>query len=249
MDSSLLRMRQIVLPLAEGDFPFDWTVMPGELWVVLGADGSGKSTLVKAMTGLIRLNAGRVHLLGHDLHQINSSRLLQLRNHRLGVMLEKDGLVPSWTVFECFELPWRYHERLETDKIEHRIREIMVNHGEDPALLSRVVATLTEEQRQRMGLLRALQMEPDLLIIDNQRAVSFLPRYFQVSLAKRLSEKKCSLVLRATPGILSSLPREQMLFAVMMKGTMVASGNFDAINSHPGTDVVNFFEECNLWLS
>ncbi|MBF0614876.1 MAG: ATP-binding cassette domain-containing protein [Magnetococcales bacterium] len=227
---SLFDMVGGVLPMEESS-PSNLTVLPGEIWVVTGPAGSGKSTLFKVMAGLIQSLDGELHLFGHDLRQISPRRLLRLRR-RLGVMLEKDGLVPSWTVHECLELPWRYHQGLPTQTLDARLIGIMEQYGEEPELLGRVVATLTLEQQIRMGLLRAMQMEPELLLIDNDLVCSLLPGYFQVSFARRLQEHQCALVVRAMPGIYAILPKEAVQVAVVWKGTIVATGTRETLRRH-----------------
>ncbi|MBF0628654.1 MAG: ATP-binding cassette domain-containing protein [Magnetococcales bacterium] len=230
MGKPLLRFSGAVLPMP-GGAPFDLTIHGGEIWVVMGAGGSGKSTLFKVMAGLIQAQEGEVQLFGHDLRATSPAQLLKLRR-RLGVMLEKDGLIPTWTVHECLELSWRYHDNLTPATMDPKLIRIMEEHGEEVEMLARVVATLSTEQQIRIGLLRALQMEPELLLLDHDLVVSLLPRYFQVSLARRLQERQCALVVRATPGIFAILPAESLQVAVVLNGSVVASGCRETLRHH-----------------
>ncbi|MBF0213521.1 MAG: ATP-binding cassette domain-containing protein [Magnetococcales bacterium] len=240
MDKPLFQMSGAILPMAEST-PCDLTVWPGQVWVITGPSGSGKTTLFKVMAGIIQLLRGKIHLFDRDLRYTSPAQLLKLRR-RLGVMLEKDGLIPTWTVHECLELPWRYHDGMTPERVDPKLIQIMEDHGEEPELLGRVVATLPLEQHIRVGLLRALQMEPELLLLDNDLVCSLLPRYLQVSFARRLQEKQCALVVRAIPGIYSILPAERVQVAVILKGAVAATGTRDSLRHHPDPLVRKFVE-------
>lgn len=209
----------------------------------MGASGSGKSTFIKTMAGLIHTISGEISLFGHPINQCSASHLADLRK-RLGVLLEKDGLIPSWTVFECLALYWRYHDLLAPDALEAHVLSLLRRFGEDPNICFRVVASLTQEERYRIALLRALQREPEFLMVDNALAVSYLPRFLKAGFEARLQERKTALLVRATPGIFSFLPKpkEQIRFVALLNGHLTVVGSWEALCQHSNPEMVKFLE-------
>lgn len=239
MAETVLTLADVVLPLAWASLPLDLTISKGEVWVIDGPSGAGKTTLFKVMTGLIRPHSGTVSLFGHHLGPMHADQWIPLRR-RMGVLLEGNGLIPSWTVFENLALPWRYHGWLSQEALEPHIEALMRLYQEDQGLLYRVAATLTQEQCLRMALLRAVQKEPELLLLDNDRVAFHLTRIMSVAWAEKLEAGSVAVVVRGSPRLADALPTESIRLAVMRQGNLLASGKPAALRHHPDQDVVLF---------
>ncbi|MEO5349524.1 MAG: ATP-binding cassette domain-containing protein [Magnetococcus sp. YQC-3] len=238
MGEPVLQLAAVTLPMAKGGQPMDLTVVKGEVWVVDGPSGSGKTTLFKVISGLLQPQAGAISLFGQDLNRLHFRELNHLRR-RIGVLLEGDGLIPSWSVFENLALPWRYHDRLPVAELDHFLHDLLHRYQENGGLLHRVAATLTVEQRLRMALLRTLQKEPELLLLDNDGAVLHLPRLLKNGLMQRLDAQSTAMIVRGTPAILEALPRERLHLAIMRHGHLLAAGQLSDLRNHPDADVVS----------
>lgn len=161
----LLAARGLVLAPFPDAPAFDFRVRRGEHWLLLGASRSGKTPLLKTLLGLTSPRAGAIELLGCDLHAASPSQLLKLRR-RIGTVFAADGLLPAWSGLENLALPLRYHDLLPPAEIMQRIEAYAARYAIPEHWLEGPVANLSREKRAALSLVRALIVEPELLIID-----------------------------------------------------------------------------------
>jgi osmoprotectant transport system ATP-binding protein len=141
--------------------PTDLKLPPGRTTVLLGPSGCGKSTLLRLMIGLTRPDAGRVLFDGQPLTPDNA---LQLRR-RVGYVIQDGGLFPHLTARGNVTLMARYLGR-DSLGIDKRLAELAELTRFPAAGLDRYPAQLSGGQRQRVALMRALMLDPDLLLLD-----------------------------------------------------------------------------------
>ncbi|KAA3627325.1 MAG: ATP-binding cassette domain-containing protein [Proteobacteria bacterium] len=166
MREPICHLDRVRLPVAGSSPVIDWQVRRGDVWLIDGSVGSGKSTLIKLLAGLIRPAAGRVSIFGSDLHRLAQRKLLHLRE-KIGVIFERDGLIASWTVGENLLLPLRYRGTIDDPGLlAQRIETELTAMGEARTLLSQRVSHLTGRQRRRIALLRILLLQPELVLMD-----------------------------------------------------------------------------------
>jgi ABC-type lipoprotein export system ATPase subunit len=161
----LLAARGIVLAPFPDAPAFDFRVQHGEHWLLLGASRSGKTPLLKTLLGMMSARAGTVELFGHDLDQTAPSQLLKLRR-RVGTVFAADGLLPAWSGIENLALPLRYHDLAPPAEIMQRIEAYAERYAIPAHWLDGPVANLSREKRAALSLVRALIVEPELLVID-----------------------------------------------------------------------------------
>lgn len=142
----------------------------GETRVVLGASGSGKTTLLKAAIGLIRVDSGRVILLGRDITGLDERRLFDIRS-AVGVLFQEGGLFDSITVAENVAYPL-VNRRVHTvpldqvdAKVEDALRFVELEHT-----LDKYPGELSGGMRRRVGIARAVVSEPPLVLYDSPTA-------------------------------------------------------------------------------
>jgi len=149
----------------------DWTIRPGERWVLLGRNGSGKTTLVRVASLYLHPTAGVVHVLGETLGRVDVRRL----RTRIGVASQSfaDLLRRDLTVLDVVVTgkhaalePW-WHTYTDADRA--RARELIgrlgvASHEAQP------FGTLSSGERQRVQLARTLMGEPGLLLLDEPAA-------------------------------------------------------------------------------
>lgn len=142
-----------------------WKVHRDEFWVVGGLQSSGKTDLLMTAAGLQKPAAGIVHLFGKQHTGLPESELLADRR-RIGVVFENGGrMFRQLTVLENVVLPLRYHENLDAAESAERIRPIL-EATELMPYLHNTIAALTPPWQQRVGLARALALQPELLLLD-----------------------------------------------------------------------------------
>jgi osmoprotectant transport system ATP-binding protein len=138
------------------------TIEPGEVVVLVGRSGAGKSTILRLVNRMILPTAGTVRVEGRDTREWNAIRL----RRRIGYVLQDVGLFPHMTVEENVGLVPRL-ERWPVDRIRARTLALLELVGLPPSTFaSRRPSELSGGQRQRVGVARALAVDPPILLMD-----------------------------------------------------------------------------------
>lgn len=145
--------------------PVDLATEPGRTTVLIGSSGSGKSTLLRIMIGLIEPDTGEVRVDGEPLSPAN---VLELR-HRMGYVIQDGGLFPHLDARGNAALLAR-HLGWDPERIEARLAELLELTHLPPEVLERYPAQLSGGQQQRVSLIRALMLDPDVLLLDEPLA-------------------------------------------------------------------------------
>jgi len=147
----------------------DLDVRRGEVLGVVGASGSGKSVLLKAVVGLIRPAAGRIVVLGNDIGELSDRARIALQA-RCGVLFQDGALFSSLTVAQNVRVPLVEHTDLSPALIDEivRVKIAMVGLPAEAAL--KYPSELSGGMRKRAGLARALALDPEILLLDEPTA-------------------------------------------------------------------------------
>jgi osmoprotectant transport system ATP-binding protein len=138
------------------------TVDAGESVVLLGRSGSGKTSLLRAVNGLIEPGRGEIRFEGRSAAQWDPIRL----RRRMGYVIQESGLFPHWTVERNVGLVPRL-EKWPPARIAARVEELLHTVGLEPReFRARLPRELSGGQKQRVGIARALAAEPPLLLLD-----------------------------------------------------------------------------------
>lgn len=167
----------------------------GELVCLLGANGSGKSTLMRTMAGMQVPLAGEVRLHNQNLHQLPPRELAR----ELSVVLTERVSAGALSVYDLVALgrhPFtRWTGRLEAD--DHRAVEDAIRTVGAEALSSRMVGELSDGERQKAMVARALAQQPSVMILDEITAFLDLPRRVEImQILRRLAhDRGCTILL------------------------------------------------------
>src|SRR5262245_350624 len=99
-------------------------IKDGEILVVLGQSGAGKSVLLKNMMGLLKPDAGTIEIDAVDISGLEEEDLLQVRK-KIGYLFQEGALYDFMSVFENIAFPLREHTRMNEDQIRNRVRETL----------------------------------------------------------------------------------------------------------------------------
>ncbi len=141
--------------------PLTLAIPEGRTTVLVGPSGSGKSTLLRMMVGLVRPDTGQVLFEGRPL----TAESAPAERRRMGLVLQGGGLFPHLSVEDNAALVARYLG-WDGPRVAARL-QVLLDRVQLPAtVLRRYPAELSGGQRQRVSLLRALMLEPALLLLD-----------------------------------------------------------------------------------
>jgi putative ABC transport system ATP-binding protein len=139
-------------------------VPEGEFVALLGASGSGKSSLLNLIAGLDSPSSGQVVVDGKDLGRLSREELAQFRRHVVGMVFQSFNLVPRMSVLENVELPLRFAE-VERGKRSNLATRALERVGLGSRLKHRPIE-LSGGEQQRVALSRALVNDPKILLAD-----------------------------------------------------------------------------------
>jgi phospholipid/cholesterol/gamma-HCH transport system ATP-binding protein len=142
----------------------NFRVARGEIGVVLGGSGAGKTTLMRVVIGLLRPDSGQVLIDGQDIAQMNERELHAVRS-KFGMVFQYSALLDSLNVQENVALPLREHTDLSSKEIAARVKQLLIDL-EIAGTEERFPAELSGGMRKRVGLARALIRQPQIVIYD-----------------------------------------------------------------------------------
>lgn len=142
----------------------DLTIKSGEITVILGRSGGGKSVLLKHLLGLILPDEGRVHVDGQNLTVLSENQLFALRR-RFGYLFQHGALFDSLTVGENVAFPMQEHTDWRRTKIKEVVQEKLSQVGLSD-IAHKLPGELSGGMRKRVALARALALEPEILLFD-----------------------------------------------------------------------------------
>jgi glycine betaine/proline transport system ATP-binding protein len=221
------------------DASFD--VHAGEIFVIMGLSGSGKSTIVRCLSRLIEPSAGQVLLDGEDLLQASDRRLIELRRQAMGMVFQHFGLLPHLNVLDNVAFPLRVQGQPIKDRYA-RAREVIALVG----LEGREQAyphQLSGGQQQRVGLARSLAVGPALWFLDEPfSALDPLIRRQMQDEFLRLQRMLSKTIVFITHDITEAFRLADRI-AIMRHGEVIQIGRPTEIVLDPADDYVAQFVE------
>ena len=135
----------------------------GELTVVGGPAGAGKTTLVHCLAGLDKASAGRVFIGGQEISQLRGRALLRATSGRVSLVAGQPRLLPEWTALQNILLPLD----LTAGRADHDQLRAVVGALELEHLLAKPARELTVVQQQRISIARAAIIAPEVIFVDS----------------------------------------------------------------------------------
>lgn len=142
----------------------DLTAECGETVVVLGRSGTGKSVLLKLMVGLQRPDSGSIRIHGQEIAGLGMDRLNEIRKN-IGFLFQQAALYDSLTVQENVEFPLVRHTPLSDAERREKARGLLASVGMEQDL-AKMPSEISGGMQKRVGLARALALDPDILLFD-----------------------------------------------------------------------------------
>jgi len=214
----------------------DFAIAPGETVGLVGESGCGKSTLVRLVARAIDASSGRIGFAGREIANIPARRFARMPERaRIQMVFQDAGesLNPRFTAFQAIADPLRRLTRLRGAALAARVHEAAALAGLPDELLSRFPHQLSGGQKARVGIARAIAVEPRLLILDEPTAA--LDVSVQVVILQLLDALKRRLGMSYL-FVSHDLNVVRLLcdrVFVMYLGKIVESGPVDTVFDHP----------------
>ncbi|MBC7922397.1 MAG: ATP-binding cassette domain-containing protein [Ferruginibacter sp.] len=146
----------------------DLRLHQGENLVVLGRSGTGKSVLIKILTGLLKADEGHIRVLDQDIDQL-SPKAWETMRLKIGFSFQNSALYDSMTVRENLRFALVRHFRLSESEVDRTVEEVLEAVGLAQTL-HQMPAELSGGQRKRIGIARTLILKPEIMLYDEPTA-------------------------------------------------------------------------------
>lgn len=146
----------------------DLAVNKGEILAVLGKSGTGKSVLLRLLIGLEKADAGSICIFGKETTNLQMDQLNEIRL-KVGFLFQEGALYDSLTIAENVAFPLRRHTKMSEADREKKVRELLNSVGLDRDL-EKMPSGISGGMRKRVGLARALALDPEILLFDEPTA-------------------------------------------------------------------------------
>ena len=214
----------------------DLTAESARTTVLIGPSGCGKSTILRLMNGLIEPDTGEVRFEATTLTRDNAVDL----RRRMGYVIQEGGLFPHLTALRNVTLMARYL-RWDSDRIAARVAELAELTHFPVRALERYPAELSGGQRQRVSLMRALMLDPQVLLLDEP--LGALDPMIRAELQRELRD--IFRKLGRTVVLVTHDMAEAVFFGdtivLLKQGCVIQRGSFDALINEPVDAFVESF--------
>ena len=144
-------------------------VTRGETLAVLGRSGTGKSVLLRLIIGLETPDSGSIHIHGHDIAGLAMDRMGEIRK-KMGFLFQHAALYDSLTVAENVAFPLVHHRRdMSRSERDDRVMQLLAEVGMEGDV-DKMPSDISGGMQKRVGLARALALEPEILLLDEPTA-------------------------------------------------------------------------------
>jgi glycine betaine/proline transport system ATP-binding protein len=214
-------------------------ILSGEIFVIMGLSGSGKSTMVRMLNRLIEPTAGQVFIDGEEIVSMSDNQLVRLRRKKMSMVFQSFALMPHMTVLQNAAFG------LEMDGVDKQTREQRALEALEQVGLDAWAESMPDElsggMQQRVGLARGLAVDPDILLMDEAFSAldPLIRTEMQDELLKLQSKAQRTIVFISHD--LDEAMRIGDRIAIMEGGRVVQVGTPEEILQNPADDYVRAF--------
>jgi phospholipid/cholesterol/gamma-HCH transport system ATP-binding protein len=213
-------------------------VQRGETLVIMGGSGCGKSTLLRHIIGVMKPSAGSVKIFGEEITTKNDLEIDDIRR-RFGMLFQSGALLASLTVGENVALPLFHHTDMSAEEVQERVAYKLQMVGLN-GFENLKPAEISGGMRKRVGLARALALDPELLFSDEPTSgLDPIMTAVVDKLTLELTHGEGMTAVVVTHDMTSAF-RIATRMIMLGRGTIIAQGTPDEIRTHPDPEVQQF---------
>jgi glycine betaine/proline transport system ATP-binding protein len=224
-----------------GAYDASFDVHKGEIFVIIGLSGSGKSTILRGINGLNELTEGKVYLDGDLISEMPSKELREVRRKKIGMVFQHFGLLPNRTVLDNIAFGLEI-QGMPAQARRKKAEETLPAVGLE-GQANKLIAELSGGMKQRVGLARALATEQEILLMDEPfSALDPLIRRDMQNLFLSIQGEAQRTVVFVTHDLDEALTLGHRV-AIMKDGEIVQLGKPEQILREPANEYVERFVE------
>ena len=219
----------------------DLDVFKGQNIVVLGRSGTGKSVLIKIISGLLKPDKGSVNVLGLEVPQLREKELQALRI-KIGFSFQNSALYDSMTVRENLEFPLvRHFRKLTAKERRHSIEQVLDAVGLLQSI-DQMPSELSGGQRKRIGIARTLILQPEIMLYDEPTAGLDPITCIEINdLINEVQTRFHTTSLIITHDLACAKETGDRV-AMLLDGHFLKEGTFDEVFASPDERIQSFYE-------
>jgi phospholipid/cholesterol/gamma-HCH transport system ATP-binding protein len=225
----------------------DMQVQPGEVVALMGPSGCGKTTLLKCIAGLLQPTAGEVRIEGVDIVPLSEREKLPLRL-RLGIVFQYAALFDYLTVFENVAFGLVRHRRLARAELERIVRERLAWVGLE-GIEHLYPSQLSGGMRKRVGLARALALDPHIVLFDEPTSGLDPVNAYQIDTLIRRLNRELGLTAVIVSHDVVSVFRTADRVLMMSEGQILLEGTPETIEQADHPQVQAFLRMASAYLN
>jgi glycine betaine/proline transport system ATP-binding protein len=224
-----------------GAYDASFDVSRGEIFVIIGLSGSGKSTILRGINGLNELTEGKVYLDGDLISEMSAKQLRAVRRKKIGMVFQHFGLLPNRTVLDNIAFGLEI-QGVSAEERRRKAEEALPAVGLE-GQGNKLIAELSGGMKQRVGLARALATEQEILLMDEPfSALDPLIRRDMQNLFLDIQGEAKRTVVFVTHDLDEALTLGHRV-AIMKDGEIVQLGTPENILREPANEYVERFVE------
>ena len=218
----------------------DLDVYQGENVVVLGRSGTGKSVMIKIISGLLTADSGTVRVLDEEVEKLSSKQWDALRL-RIGFSFQNSALYDSMTVRENLEFPLVRNKRnLGRKEIDDAVENVLAGVGLSHTI-NQLPSELSGGQRKRIGIARTLILKPDIMMYDEPTAGLDPITCIEINNLINEVQKQYNTTAIIITHDLTCARTVGNRVAMLLDGKFLAQGTFEEVFANPDPRVQSFY--------
>jgi phospholipid/cholesterol/gamma-HCH transport system ATP-binding protein len=220
----------------------DLEVARGETLTVLGRSGTGKSVMLKLLIGLQRPDSGEIEINGEEITMMQLDELNRIRK-RVGFLFQNAALYDSLTAEENVAFPLRRHTEMTDGERRDRVSELLSRVGMDEAR-EKMPADLSGGMKKRVGLARALALDPEIMLLDEPTAGLDPIAASEINELIRELQRERNISSIVVTHDMRSVETVADHVAMLNEGSILIEGTLDDLKQSDDAFVSQFIQEC-----
>ncbi len=216
----------------------DLAIYPRRITVLIGASGSGKSVIIKHIMGLFKPDSGQIRVFGDDIVPMNDMALNEVRRH-FGLLFQHAALLDWLSVEENVAFPLRERRQTARGEIRDRVDEILTRLKIND-IARAMPGEISEGQKKRVGLARAIITKPDIMIYDEPTTGQDPLRTRDIDNMIQEAQQQFDITSIVISHDMASTFRIAHMVAMLYQGEIAAYGTPAEVRASPNEHVQHF---------